>query len=153
MKVYFAAPLFTQAERQFNATVTQMLEAHAEVFLPQRDGSLLVDMVRAGVDPKVAERRVYEQDCERMAAADVLVALLDGAHIDEGVAFELGFMSALGRVCVGLQTDVRRALPTGNNPMINGGLERVVASPEELCGYIQFLAAAPPKFKRVSGKR
>jgi nucleoside 2-deoxyribosyltransferase len=140
MNLYFAAPLFTASERWFNLMVADLLAPYAEVFLPQRDGSLLVEMVRAGVNPDVAERRVYQQDCEHMKTADVLVAVLDGAHIDEGVAFELGFARALNRVCLGLQTDVRRALPTGNNPMVKCGLDRVFAEPKALCAYVEMLA-------------
>jgi nucleoside 2-deoxyribosyltransferase len=40
MRIYFAAPLFSQAERQFNEHLTQHLEARGfTVFLPQRDGA------------------------------------------------------------------------------------------------------------------
>jgi nucleoside 2-deoxyribosyltransferase len=39
MLVYFAAPLFSQAERQFNQSLTEKLELIGyQVFLPQRDG-------------------------------------------------------------------------------------------------------------------
>ncbi len=39
MLIYFAAPLFCQAEREFNLQLTQELEKQAFiVFLPQRDG-------------------------------------------------------------------------------------------------------------------
>ncbi|MBI2586995.1 MAG: nucleoside 2-deoxyribosyltransferase [Rhodospirillales bacterium] len=51
--------------------------------------------------------------------------MLDGANVDEGVAFEIGFVHALGKLCVGLQTDIRRQLPTGNNPMIGRSLSKI----------------------------
>ncbi len=39
MLIYFAGPLFSQAERHFNQQLTQKLEqAGFQVFLPQRDG-------------------------------------------------------------------------------------------------------------------
>ena len=39
MLIYFAAPLFSQAERRFNQALTEQLEAIGyQVFLPQRDG-------------------------------------------------------------------------------------------------------------------
>jgi hypothetical protein len=38
----------------------------------------------------------------------------------KGVASEIGYMKGVRKSCVGLQTDVRRALPPGNNPMIVG---------------------------------
>ena len=38
-KVYFAGPLFNQAEKDFNLELTGVLEEYGyEVFLPQRDG-------------------------------------------------------------------------------------------------------------------
>ncbi len=40
MRVYFAAPLFSVAERRFNANLTDRIEAAGfSVFLPQRDGA------------------------------------------------------------------------------------------------------------------
>ena len=137
MTIYLAAPLFNERERAFNASLAGLIEKLLPVFLPQRDGTLLVDMLAAGVPQGVAERRVYLQDCEAMSAAAGLVAVLDGGYIDEGVAFEIGFMAALGRPCVGLQTDVRRALPSGNNPMILGGLSSILSSEDELINWLQ----------------
>ncbi len=40
MKIYFAAPLFNDAERHFNLELTMQLETKGfDVFLPQRDGA------------------------------------------------------------------------------------------------------------------
>ena len=40
-RVYFAGPLFNQAEKDFNLAMTKILEEHGyQVFLPQRDGIL-----------------------------------------------------------------------------------------------------------------
>ena len=39
MRVYFAGPLFCEAERVFNLRLAEKLEAKGyQVFLPQRDG-------------------------------------------------------------------------------------------------------------------
>ncbi|UFS75661.1 nucleoside 2-deoxyribosyltransferase [Tardiphaga sp. 37S4] len=136
--VYFAAPLFNERERAFNARLVHQIELlGAEVFLPQRNGALLVDMLSAGVSQQVAERRVFLQDTEAMARASMAVAVLDGAVVDDGVAFEIGFLFALKTRCIGLQTDVRRALPTGNNPMISQGLNGIAGSEEELLTWIK----------------
>lgn len=133
---YLAAPLFNSNERQYNLAVADAIEAVVPVFLPQRDGALLADMVQAGVAASIAERRVFSQDCHAMQHAHALIAVLDGAHIDEGVAFEIGYMTALERVCVGLQTDVRRSLPTGNNPMLVGALSAVFANVDDLKDWL-----------------
>ena len=136
IKAYFAAPLFNDRERLFNEFVAGKLSTNVDVFLPQRDGSLIVNMIEAGVSHAVAEHRVFEQDRKDMIASDLLIAILDGGHIDEGVAFEIGYMCALGRPCVGLQTDVRRALPFGNNPMIAQGLYEILADVDSLVAWI-----------------
>lgn len=134
--IYLAAPLFNHRERSFNEHLAQLLAPFADVYLPQRDGSLLTEMVAAGVPVPVAERRVFRQDCDALLRSDALVAVLDGAHIDEGVAFEIGFANAIGCLCVGLQTDNRRALPTGNNPMIQSALQRVFSDETALTDFI-----------------
>jgi nucleoside 2-deoxyribosyltransferase len=139
--IYLASPLFNLRERTFNEIIADRLEPYGGVFLPQRDGALLIDMLAAGVPKVVAERRVFEQDCEAMGSASLLVAVLDGGHIDEGVAFEIGFMNALGKPCVGLQTDVRRALPSGNNPMIAQGLAEILDELDALVAWIDGHAA------------
>ena len=44
-KVYFAAPLFSEAEREYNLMLAELLEEYGyEVFLPQRDGLLATEL-------------------------------------------------------------------------------------------------------------
>jgi nucleoside 2-deoxyribosyltransferase len=131
-RLYLAAPLFSSAERQFNVDLTRQLSCRFRVFLPQRDGRLLTELVREGLTPKDAADCVFTADTTAIRECDVLVAVLDGRSIDEGVAFEIGFAFSLGKTCVGLQTDVRRLLPIGNNPMIECSLRAVVDSVDSL---------------------
>src|ERR1700752_2276497 len=131
LQSYFAAPLFNEMERNYNLMVVLQLEKYVDVFLPQRDGGLLMNYVKEGISPDTAARLIFEKDLSAMGGADFLIALLDGSGIDEGVAFEVGFMFALGKPCVGLQTDFRRALPTGNNPMIGSSMHTVFQNVSE----------------------
>jgi nucleoside 2-deoxyribosyltransferase len=62
----------------------------------------------------------------------VLLIVLDGRTVNEGASFELGVAYALEKTCLGLQTDPRRLLPIGNNPMIDAALSQVFASIHEL---------------------
>ena len=116
--LYFAAPLFSEAELAYNVELTSILECHVDVYLPQRDGGKVVDLVANGVEQDTAFRSIYDRDVQALKEADALFLLLDGRTIDEGAAFELGYAVALGKKCVGMQTDPRRLMPLGNNPMI-----------------------------------
>ena len=121
-KLYFAAPLFSDMERQFNKELAAKLEQFFNVFLPQEDGGLMADMIREGVKPDTAATRVFQVDIGALNSCDAFLIVLDGRTVDEGAAFELGYAFAMGKPCYGLQTDVRRLLSTGNNPMIDRAL-------------------------------
>ncbi len=135
--LYFAAPLFSEAERSYNKKVASQLELFFDVFLPQENGGLFVDMIADGMKPSLAARTVFDIDLRALEKCDILLILLDGRTVDEGAAFELGIAYAKGKRCYGLQTDVRRLLPNGNNPMLEISLESIFASVEELIGWAQ----------------
>lgn len=131
-KIYLAGPLFSVAELQFNELVANGLEEFVDVYVPQRDGGLMRDMVRNGVSSEVAALKVFLRDMKAIRRADYLIAILDGRVIDEGVALELGVAYSLEKRCLGLQTDSRRLASWGNNPMITGALEIVFENVEDL---------------------
>ena len=100
MNIYFAAPLFNIMERDRNLEDTLLLEqAGFTVFLPQRDAGELIKTH--------ANAETYGADITALKACDIVVAILDGAHVDEGVAFEVGYASALGKRIVLIKNDVR----------------------------------------------
>lgn len=134
--IYLAAPLFNERERALNLKLTEAFEPTCRVYLPQRDGALLVELVKDGMPLSLAEKHVFKQDMEAIRRSQLLVAVLDGAHIDEGVAFEIGAAYSYGIECLGLQTDVRRALPTGNNPMIECSLEEIFSCTNDLVSAV-----------------
>ena len=136
-RIYLAAPLFCEAELEFNRRVRDVLTSSFDVYLPQEEGGLLRKMTSDGVPSQDAARLVFERDLEALRASSVLLISLDGQTIDEGAAFELGFAHALGKQCYGLQTDARRLLPIGNNPMIDGALTSVFRSLEELRSWAE----------------
>lgn len=156
--LYFAGPLFSQAELDFNAIVAAQLEKHFHVYLPQRDGGLFADLVgRQKQSVEAASAFIFRKDVEAIDASDVLLLVLDGRVVDEGASFELGYAYAKGKVCVGLQTDPRRLVPFGNNPMINGPLIQVFSSIEQLLNwaesYAPIVTGAQPNTKEVGEKQ
>jgi nucleoside 2-deoxyribosyltransferase len=77
MLIYFAGPLFSEAEKRFNADLTEKLEALGfQVFLPQRDGP---ELNRPGYDqlPREERRRqVFELDARMVMECDVFLIVL-----------------------------------------------------------------------------
>lgn len=130
--IYLAAPLFNDMERSFNERLSLLLEIHFDVFLPQRDGNLLKNLVVQGYSLAEARALVFQQDIAALTKSDIIVAVLDGRTVDEGVAFELGYARALSKFCIGLKTDDRSLLPTGDNPMLIGGCNIVCNSAEQI---------------------
>jgi nucleoside 2-deoxyribosyltransferase len=129
--VYFAAPLFTPEERQFNSQMATLLERQFRVFLPQRDGHLIPGRILTPRAYSRVAKQVFKADVAELRSADLVFAVLNGRTIDEGVAFELGFAYAHGIDCIGYSTDSRVLLPTGPNPMVTGALSLLIKSREQ----------------------
>ena len=137
MRIYLAAPLFSGAELAFNVHLARRLEQYAEVYLPQRDGLLYSKHISTAEQRASARRVLFEKDCEAIIRSDVIVAVLDGRSVDEGVAFELGLAFARQITCVGLQTDPRRLMGGENNPMIAESLIASFESSDDLLQWVQ----------------
>ncbi len=131
-RLYLAGPLFSEAELAFNWTIRDLLKEYFDVYLPQEDGGLMVDMIKNGMSFLEAQRSVFISDIAAIKSTDYLLIILDGRSVDEGASFELGFAHALGKKCIGYQSDPRRLLPVGNNPMVEFALERILTSRSEL---------------------
>ena len=108
MKLYFAGPLFSAAERDWNAALEGRLRAAGhEVFLPQDQ--------EKGKDAA----GVFATDVGGIDWADALVAIMDGPDPDSGTAWECGY--AYGkRPVVLVRTDFRAQTGSGApyNPML-----------------------------------
>ena len=119
-KVYFAAPLFSQSEKDYNLLLTKVLEDHGyEVFLPQRDGYLAAEL--AGKTEDELTQLIFEKDFSEVMKADIVFMLLDGRVPDEGACVELGIAYANGKRCYGVKTDARSVeINMDLNPMITG---------------------------------
>ncbi|WP_091797579.1 nucleoside 2-deoxyribosyltransferase [Burkholderia sp. WP9] len=136
-KFYLASPLFSPAERLLNTELCTLLETAGGVYLPQRDGAL-VESLRLGSDRDDAAicQQVFVHDTNALEEADVIVAVLDGRALDEGVCIELGYGKAVGAFVVGYKTDIRTVLPWGQNPMLSGCVDVWVHSKEELSRWV-----------------
>lgn len=153
MRLYFAGPLFTQAERHWNARIGALLaDAGHDVFLPQ---VAIQSLASLEADP------IFQLDVQGVRTADAVVAVLDGADPDSGTCFECGLAYALGIPIVAVRTDFRGGgddLPGQRLPSINLMLSQAAAAvvhrpdpsaaPEAIAqAILDTLAAltAPPK--------
>lgn len=124
-RVYFAGPLFSESEREYNLKIVAILESHGyEVFLPQRDGFLAAEL--AGKTEAEKTEMIFGKDRDEVLKADILFMILDGRVPDEGACVELGIAYASGKRCYGLKSDARSAeIDMDLNPMIRGCFSHV----------------------------
>ncbi len=109
MKLYFAGPLFSAAERDWNhALATALRAAGHEIFLPQEQES--------GKDAA----GIFATDVGGIDWADGLLAIMDGPDPDSGTSWEVGY--AYGKKPILLvRTDIRWLRSSGDsgyNPML-----------------------------------
>lgn len=119
-RVYFAGPLFNEAEREYNLKLVTILESYGyEVFLPQRDGFLAPEL--EGKTEEEKTEMIFQKDRDEVLKADILFMVLDGRVPDEGACVELGIAYASGKRCYGIKGDARSVeLDMDINPMITG---------------------------------
>jgi nucleoside 2-deoxyribosyltransferase len=95
------------------------------VFLPHRDAGLQID-------GEESARSIYAADVAALDRADLVVANLDGADVDSGTAWEIGYAIARGKGAIGIRTDRRWLEPFSRvNLMIKQSV-RVVLTMEAL---------------------
>ncbi len=122
MRIYLAVSLLSQADREFNIYVAEVLwENGFVIFVPQENSE-----VPEIPDTEEKRRRLltgfFTNDIEAIDVSDTLLIILDGRVPDEGACFELGYAYARGKICVGLKTDTRVSEMGTDNAMIVGSL-------------------------------
>lgn len=104
-QIYFASPLFSEMEFNFNQTLVEKIrQAYPQVtvFLPQEQGD--INNKEAYADSKM----IAQLDTEAVLKSDLVIAVLDGQVIDPGVASEVGIAYQAGIPVLGLYTDSRQ---------------------------------------------
>ena len=115
MRVYLAAPLFSQMERTWN----RALAGAAVVEHPDCVWVLPQDFRTAGrFNDSRHYGAVYRRCLAEIDLADAVVAVLDGPDTDSGTAFEIGYAVARGKPVVGVRTDYRPGADQGVNLMV-----------------------------------
>lgn len=144
MKIYFAGPLFNDAERDFNLKLTLKLESEGfEVFLPQRDGVEKSKPEYANISKEDKRKIMFTIDRDKILEANIFLFVLDGRVPDEGACVELGiayhqkYSISQDKIIIGLHTDRRAAfISTKLNPMITCALDQLFISFNDLKNFL-----------------
>jgi nucleoside 2-deoxyribosyltransferase len=113
IRVYFAAPLFTQAEWQWNSRLAKELrKSKINVILPQDRAEAMLNGNEA-FDPKL----LFEANVSEIESCDVVLAVFDQADPDSGTCWECGYAYRMGRPIVGLRTDLRPGGDDSSRPV------------------------------------
>ena len=145
MLIYFAAPLFSQAERAFNILLTEKLEDQGfSVFLPQRDG---FECIQTGYNEMTLDEiclAIFTMDRDKVLEADILLIVLDGRVPDEGACIEVGlaygqrYLLKRDKLLVGLYTDSRPAVLNAKlNAMVQGSLDYIATNEADLLSVLE----------------
>jgi nucleoside 2-deoxyribosyltransferase len=124
MLIYLAGPLFTLAEKNFNAALAALLEGEPyghEIWLPQR-------YEQGGHQEQVT----FDRDVEGIEWSDVVVANMDGADPDSGTCWECGYAYARKIGVVIFRTDRRS---TGKSGAASYNLMMTRSADERLPAY------------------
>lgn len=133
-RVYFAASLFNEAERDFNRRVVAMIhDLGYSTWFPQEDVGLLTDLMEE-LDMTLDQVRdhIFRLNIREVQGADLVVFVLDGRVPDEGACIEAGIAWAMDKPIIALKTDIRDGESGGNNIMIDGIVAQLAGSLEEL---------------------
>jgi nucleoside 2-deoxyribosyltransferase len=141
IKIYFAGPLFSEAERDWIRATIKEIESlaaqhgtKAEIIFPY---DLITQSEFDHLGSK-AKLEIFSRCKSHLDDADMVIALLDGSQVDDGTAWETGYFYAgksPEQKIIGIRTDFRRAGESEDavvNPMIEGACDRIVRSREEL---------------------
>ncbi|MCZ7381235.1 MAG: nucleoside 2-deoxyribosyltransferase [Candidatus Methanoperedens sp.] len=99
--VYLAAPLFSEAECDFNRKLRDLIISKGfQVFLPQEDSNNIhVEKNRQEI--------IFNKNLAALDGSDIIVAVIEGADVDSGTAWEIGYAYSKGKPVLGLKTDFR----------------------------------------------
>ena len=126
--VYFAGPLFTQAEWRWNAKLIQAMRGKGYDLIAPQEQAIAMLNGTTPFDPHV----LFRTNIEGIERCNAVVAILDGADIDSGTAWECGYAYKIGRPIVGIRTDLRAG---GDDPkasvnlMISQSCNKLVVLP------------------------
>lgn len=108
IRIYLAGPLFSIAEIEWAGRVKMEIKKalgdRTEVVWPHEVASGLA-----------SAREIFDANTSALRGCDLMVAILDGAQVDDGTAWEVGFHFARRGKIIGIRTDFRQAGETSSS--------------------------------------
>ena len=139
--IYQAGPLFTQSEKAFHQKLSAALRAAGHSVIWPGD---LIDSEQIAAADSGAVSLIFGVCRLAIDKCTCMVALLDGAQVDDGTAWEIGYAYARGLPVYGLRTDSRMAGETGHNhvnSIIEGSLSGLAGDIKALVKLVQEVTA------------
>ncbi len=126
---YIAAPLFSEADTDFNRKVyNELIIAGFKCFLPQ-------DHVADGT------YNIFEKNRHNLASSRNLIAICDGSDVDSGTSWEIGYFYGNGEIYI-LRTDFRKSADdndTGLNLMLSQSADEIFETIRDLVKYCRHM--------------
>lgn len=128
-KIYCAGPLFNPKEQEEMDSIADVLEnAGFSVFLPQRDGLELSQLLPILIEKDISEERasvvlnqaIFSLDVFEVLDSDGLVLNINGRVPDEGAMVEAGIAFANEKEIVIFKSDDRSLIQGNCNPLVMG---------------------------------
>ena len=124
MRCYYAGPLFTDAERAWNAANVAVLREQLpgiEFLVPQE-----FCVQHDCKDSKPDFGKIFAACRDHVDQADCMLAILDGADGDSGTAWEMGYAYAQQKPIIGIRSDWRPAEDGASNCMLSRACVAIV---------------------------
>lgn len=137
--IYLATPLFDDATRDYAERLTNAISKLGHrVYYPWRDAGDCFYRKLWGEGTANWRSAIFAENAAALSRCSLVVAILDGADVESGVAWEIGFAHALAKRVVGLRSDFRfHAKPDMSvNLMLAGTCAEVFTQTSDL---LQFL--------------
>jgi nucleoside 2-deoxyribosyltransferase len=122
MTLYLAGPLFTFAERQFNACLAAAIQdrlPEMTLVLPQTFAESI-----SGTPGFIEE--MFRFCIASIDTSSAVLAILDGADADSGTCIEIGYALAKNKRIIGLRTDIRASEDRGLNLMVSNACTHLI---------------------------
>ena len=98
--IYISGPLFSAGEIAWGRELSSFLRerlADVQVIWPY-------ELSADRLDPE----EIFRENLSALDRCDLMVAILDGSHVDDGTAWEIGRFFHQGKKVLGIRTDIRK---------------------------------------------